>query len=202
MATNSAAPPHVNLIIPGIDGSCPRHWQSLWEQTRDDCRRVDLGSWNAPEPKRWMARLDDTVRQHRGSSIVLVGHSLGSILVAWWAHHHARSCAAISGAMLVAPCDPDSERDKRLRPFAPVPSRRLPFPVTVVASRNDPYASFEWTAQFARSLGATLIDAGHVGHINRDSHLGAWSQGEALLETLVSRTSHDAEFAQRSIGAR
>ena len=202
MATNSAAPPHVNLIIPGIDGSCPSHWQSLWEQSRDDCRRVDLGNWDAPAPMRWMARLDDTVRQHRGSSIVLVGHSLGSILVAWWAHHHSRSCAAISGAMLVAPCDPDSARDKRLRPFAPVPSHRLPFPVTVVASRDDPYASFEWTAQLARILGATLIDAGHAGHINRDSQLGAWSQGESLLEALIARTRHDAQFTQRSIGAR
>ena len=202
MATHSAAPPHVNLIIPGIDGSCTSHWQSLWEQSRDDCRRVDLGDWNAPKPIRWMARLDDAVRQHRGSSIVLVGHSLGSILVAWWAHHHSRSCAAISGAMLVAPCDPDSARDKRLRPFAPVPSRRLPFPVTVVASRDDPYASFEWTAQLARILGATLIDAGQAGHINRDSQLGAWSQGESLLEALIARTRHDAQFTQRSIGAR
>jgi len=202
MATHPAALPHVNLIIPGIDGSCSSHWQSQWEQSRGDCRRVDLGSWNDPEPIRWMARLDDAVRQYRDSSIVLVGHSLGSILVAWWAHHHARSCAAISGAMLVAPCDPDSMRDERLRPFAPVPSRRLPFPVTVVASRNDPYASFEWTAGLARILGATLIDVGQAGHINRDSQLGAWPQGESLLEAVIARTSHDAQFTQRSIGAR
>ncbi len=31
------------LIVPGLNNSGPRHWQTLWEQTRTDCHRVDLG---------------------------------------------------------------------------------------------------------------------------------------------------------------
>ena len=41
----------------------------------------------------------------------------------------------------------------------------LPFKSTVVASRNDPLASFDKIASLAASWNAQLLDAGEVGRI-------------------------------------
>ncbi len=49
------------LIIPGLNGSGPDHWQSVWERERDDCRRVVQAHWNDPQPDAWCAQLDDAV---------------------------------------------------------------------------------------------------------------------------------------------
>ena len=38
----------VVLTIPGLNNSGPGHWQTLWEKTRGDCERVELGSWASP----------------------------------------------------------------------------------------------------------------------------------------------------------
>src|SRR3546814_17016450 len=31
------------LTVPGLNNSGPGHWQPIWETTRNDCERVDLG---------------------------------------------------------------------------------------------------------------------------------------------------------------
>ncbi len=36
------------LTVPGLNGSGPRHWQTIWEQEIDDVARVELGSWEKP----------------------------------------------------------------------------------------------------------------------------------------------------------
>jgi len=141
-----AAPPAPTiLIVPGLNGSGEDHWQSLWEQTRDDCRRADLGDWPDPTPGRWIARLDSAVRAIPGP-VLLVAHSLGCIATALWAAGRPANDQVI-GALLVAPCDPEAaDVCAPLRRFAPVPRTRLPFPATVVASTNDPYATVARTA--------------------------------------------------------
>ena len=180
--------PRLNLIVPGIDGSGADHWQTRWE-AYGDCLKVELGDWDRPQPAIWMARLDDAVRAHKGADIALVAHSLGCILVAWWARHHFDVASNIVAAMLVAPCNPSGDRDPRLGSFAPVPDAPLPFRSRVVASRNDPYAAFAWSTNFARVTGADLHDAGHLGHLNCDSDIGAWPAGRLLLDELLSFSS-------------
>jgi predicted alpha/beta hydrolase family esterase len=177
--------PRLNLIVPGIDGSGRDHWQTRWE-AYGDCLKVELGDWARPEPGAWMARLDDAVAAHHGADIALVAHSLGCILVAWWARHCSEAARHVVAALLVAPCNPSGDRDPRLRSFAPVPEAPLPFRTGVVASRDDPYATFAWSSHFARSIGAELHDAGHLGHINCDSDIGAWPAGRLLLDELLS----------------
>ena len=61
----------------------------------------------------------------------------------------------------------------------------LPFKSTLVASQDDPYCSFERAQGFAAAWGADLVDAGAAGHINADSGLGDWPQGQALLNALI-----------------
>ncbi len=174
------------LIVPGLDNSGPEHWQSLWEDKRDDCRRVDLGCWSEPDRRIWTERLDAALAM-TDCPIVLVAHSLGCLTIAWWAlgADHAR-LERIRGALLVAPPDVDSmDAHPFVRRFAPAPNRALPFPSILVASRDDRYASFSRLEALARAWGSRFVDAGYAGHINASSGLGYWNDGEALLEELI-----------------
>ncbi|MES2496995.1 MAG: alpha/beta hydrolase [Pseudomonadota bacterium] len=66
------------LVVPGLDNSGPDHWQSFWEDKRDNCRRVDLGCWSEPDRRIWTERLDAAVAMVEGP-VVLVAHSLGCL---------------------------------------------------------------------------------------------------------------------------
>jgi predicted alpha/beta hydrolase family esterase len=180
----------IALIIPGLLGSGPDHWQTRWCRERRDCRHVDLGNWDHPSRLLWMSRLDRAIASAPGP-VVLVAHSLGCHAVAWWlADALAARVDKVLGALLVAPPDVDRpDVDPRLRAFAPTPVVRLPFRSLLVASRNDHYASFDRSAWMARQWGSELVDVGRKGHVNADSGLGDWSEGRLLLGRLVGRIS-------------
>ncbi len=75
--------------------------------------------------------------------VVLVAHSLGCILTAWWAAH-SRNTHKVQGALLVAPGDVESPEVAPLLPgWSPIARQPLPFPATLVASRNDPYCHWD-----------------------------------------------------------
>lgn len=184
-AAGSAQRPLV-LTIPGLDGSCPRHWQSRWERTDAAIERVDMGDWSHPNRNLWVNRLNLAV--HRASRpLVLVAHSLGCLAVAWWVLYEQPAwCERVVGALLVAPPDVDGAvADERLLPFAPTPLLPLPFPSILVASRDDPYARFERLQRLAGFWGSDFVDAGARGHLNAQSRLGAWGEGRALLGRLA-----------------
>ena len=46
------------LTVPGLDGSGPEHWQTLWERRLDRCERVQMGDWAYPERSKWVRQLD------------------------------------------------------------------------------------------------------------------------------------------------
>lgn len=180
------------LIVPGLDGSGPGHWQTLWETTRTDCTRVELGRWSDPHLQAWRDGLDSAVNATQGP-IVFVAHSLGCFAVAWWlATASEPLLTKVRGALLVAP--PDVERsvvDARLRRFAPTPIFAARLPTLLVASRDDPYASFERSRAMAERWGARLVDVGELGHINAASGLGDWKDGQALLSILADGQKSD-----------
>jgi predicted alpha/beta hydrolase family esterase len=174
------------LILPGLGGSGPTHWQTRWEGSDPAFERIQQSDWNCPRLEAWLSAVDDAVAKTRGP-IVLVAHSLACVLVA----HGARlgRWRNVTAALLVAPADVDSEAHTppETRNFAPVPEEPLPFPALVVASRNDPYVNFDRARHFARRWGAELVDLGARGHINAESDLGDWPEGRALLDALVAR---------------
>jgi len=195
VASNRLSQPQVAplvLTVPGIDNSGPGHWQTRWERELPDCHRAELGMWDRPHRNTWVNQLNLAVRAarlaHPARPIVLAAHSLGCLAVAWWAKlEHAASGELVDGALLVAPPEVDFfPRDERLSGFAPAPADPLPFPATVVASRDDPYVSLRAVARMARLWGARFIDIGEHGHINAASQLGSWRQGQELLAQLVS----------------
>ncbi|MFL5410117.1 MAG: RBBP9/YdeN family alpha/beta hydrolase, partial [Myxococcales bacterium] len=94
----------------------------------------------------------------------------------------------VRGALLVAPSDVEAPSyPKGPRGFEPMPQRPLPFAAVVVASSDDPYVSLPRARQFADAWRARLFEAGALGHINADSRLGSWPQGQALLGELLDQ---------------
>lgn len=172
------------LIVPGLGGSGPLHWQSRWEASDPRCVRVAQRSWDEPLLADWEATLERAVLAASGP-VVLVAHSLGAVLVAHWAE--GGSVARVAGALLVAPPDVESPEHvpEAIRHFAPIPRTPLPFVSIVVASRDDPYARFECARGLAAAWGSRLVDVGECGHINADSNLGLWPEGHALLAELL-----------------
>ncbi|MFX7870436.1 alpha/beta hydrolase, partial [Acinetobacter baumannii] len=47
----------VVLTVPGLGGSGPSHWQTLWEEARLDTKRVELGMWHTPHRNAWVTKL-------------------------------------------------------------------------------------------------------------------------------------------------
>lgn len=182
--------PPLVLTVPGYHSSGPGHWQTIWEQTRGDCRRVELGLWASPRRNPWVTKLDQAIRT-ADAPVILAAHSLGCLAVAWWAALAGQPWGApVIGALLVAP--PDVERTDAcaaIGGFAPIPHLPLPFPSILVASRNDRYTAFQRSADMAQFWGSSLLDLGEAGHINTESGFGRWQDGEALLDLLAERAS-------------
>ena len=174
------------LTVPGLDGSGPGHWQTLWEARDSRVRRVEMGDWSKPNRNIWVNRLNLAI--HRAARpVILVAHSLGCLTVAWWAHYERPAYGdPVIGALLVAPPDVDGPlMEPRLQGFAPTPIGPLPFPSTLIASRDDPWSRFEHSARLARFWGSHFVDAGEAGHLNADSGLGGWDEGRRALTRLA-----------------
>lgn len=165
-----------HLIIPGLNNSGPKHWQSFWEKSLPDTSRIVQSNWENPQKEDWVERLSRHIAELK-TETVLVAHSLGSITAAEWLLREKNPL--VRGAFLVAPADADSV--ERIRSFAPVPLSKLPVPSIIIASENDPYLSMDRAKEFAKAWGADLVDVGMLGHINAETNLGEWPEGRKLL---------------------
>lgn len=191
------------LLVPGVDNSGPRHWQTIWEAEGPWFSRADLGMWHRPHRNAWVTKLGHSIR-NLASPVILCAHSLGCLAVAWWAAFEGQSYGhPVAGALLVAPPDCDrSDVDPRLTDFGPAPTVALPFPALLVASRDDPYADIERARAMADAWGAVFHDAGSLGHINADSGLGSWAEGRALLRRVADLCVPLSGRRQRLAGSR
>jgi predicted alpha/beta hydrolase family esterase len=173
------------LMVPGIDNSGPEHWQSRWEERREDCVRVELGLWDRPHRNTWVNNLNAAIATAR-RPVILVAHSLGCHAVAWWNALERPDDGKVVGALLVAPPKVEGlTADSRIDGFAPLARERLRFPSLLAASRDDPYVSFKQAKRMAAAWGSRLVDVGWLGHINARSGIGHWPFGEFLLERLI-----------------
>jgi uncharacterized protein len=174
------------FTIPGLHGSGPLHWQTMWE-TQYGYSRVEQENWEHPVFASWKKRLVQRVNRIGGKRrAVLIAHSLGCLLVV--------KCLPlfknrIAGVFLVAPPDLTSPAfSVDLSEFSV--GRAAPWNVSgwVVYSEDDPYASVAYSDKFASTYGFLSSNAGRQGHINAESGLGEWKEGHELfkryLETL------------------
>ncbi len=178
------------LTVPGLGGSGPSHWQTLWEQSRPDTTRVELGMWNAPHRNTWVTKLDQSIRQAQ-APVVLAAHSLGCLAVAWWAELSGQPFGwPVVGALLVAPADVDrGHAPDPLKSFGPTPAKPLPFPSILVASSDDPWIATQRARDLANAWGSFFVDAGPQGHLNAASGIGWWEEGQALLDRVLDAAS-------------
>jgi predicted alpha/beta hydrolase family esterase len=172
------------LIVPGLGGSGPHHWQTYLERSFPGASRVHQDDWERPDRGAWIERL--TAAMEAAPGAVLVAHSLGCAMVAHAVA--ARPGLPVAAALLVAPADVEGEHGSvdRLRGFAPMPCAPLPFRSIVVASADDPYMTLARARAFADNWGAEFVDAGALGHINVDSGFGPWPDGERMLRRLIT----------------
>ena len=163
------------VIVPGLGGGSDAHWYSRWEAKLPTARRVVQADWHRPTLAAWTERLVATV-EAATRPVVLVAHSLGVVTVA---HVADRVAERVVGAFLVAAPSAAALRSiEAIDPaFADVPLRPLPFPAVLVASRDDPYASWEAGEALANAWRVELVDAGASGHLNDDSGHGPWPEG-------------------------
>ncbi|WP_431276612.1 RBBP9/YdeN family alpha/beta hydrolase [Variovorax ureilyticus] len=167
------------VIVPGWRDSGPGHWQSLWAERMQGAVRVTQDDWLTPRREAWVASLEKLVLESP-RPVVIVAHSLGCIATV---HLPEAAAARISGALLVAPADP--ERRAVLSDFAPAPYAKLPYRSIVVASSNDPYCPVRLAGAYARAWGSEFVRMQNAGHINIESGHGDWPLGLALLQSLT-----------------
>jgi predicted alpha/beta hydrolase family esterase len=161
------------LIVPGLRGGGPAHWQSLWLAQHPEYRRVLQHDWLAPRLEDWAAAIDAAIGA-AGARVFVVAHGFGCLATL---ARLARRRAEVAGALLVAPRDP---AEFGLAPDA------LDTPATLVASRNDPWMAFANARRLARRLRCRFVDAGEAGHIDAAAGYGPWPEGERLLAGLVA----------------
>jgi hypothetical protein len=166
------------LILHGLAGSGPDHWQT-WLAARlraggHDVRYPDLPDPDAPDLAAWLVALD----RERASDQVVVCHSLACCL---WLHHRARGGAAADRVLLVAPPCPDSGVPE-IAGFFPVPREpALADGARLVCSDADPYCAMGTVAYYgALQAPVDVIPGG--GHLNPEAGLGPWPAVEAWCQ--------------------
>ncbi len=180
------------LILPGLGGSGERHWQSFWSGSMDRAIKLEQDNWDEPELDLWVQRLQETLLKLDGP-VVFVAHSLAVSLVAHWAERYDNP--NVKGALLVAPADVDSPEHtpELVRGFSPMPVTKLNFPTIVVASEDDPYISLSKAMHFAGQWGSAFVNIGFKGHINSDSNLGFWEEGQLIFQELKKKIPHSTD---------
>lgn len=167
------------LIVPGLNNSDEKHWQSFWQKSLQNTSRVQQRDWDHPQRDEWVKTLGDTIQKLNDDTII-VAHSLGvATTVIYLTQNQGKIPSHIKGAFLVSPSDVDNI--EVIKHFTPMPLEKLTIPACVVASENDPFVSMERAEFFASAWGVKLFNAGKLGHINSASDLREWELGRAFL---------------------
>ena len=175
------------IVLPGYMNSGVGHWQTRWEARYPGFSRVPMRDWDHPVCDEWCDTLDAAVAAAK-APVLLAAHSLGCLTVASWAARHASpdALAKVVGALLVAvpdPAGPGFPADAA--GFDAVPMSKLRFPSIVVASTDDLYGGVPFSQACAAAWGSRWENIGPRGHINADSGLGDWEEGQRWLASMA-----------------
>lgn len=201
------------LIVPGLHGSGPEHWQTWLERLHPGAERVRVPSWDTPHLEDWAQAIGSTLARLRSAPTavstctvaepstrtrllqpdkpaeawIAVGHSFGCLALARYLQQRGQG---LQGALLVAPANPD-----RFDISEGVLDRALPCPSTLIYSRSDPWMSVSDARYYGQRWGSHLVDAGDAGHINPDSGFGPWP----LARQWIKQMTHDLEAEQQRL---
>jgi len=160
----AAARPRL-VIVPGLHGSGPGHWQSWLQGQVAGSVRVEQDDWSAPDLERWSDRIADTLEALGPGPHVIAAHSFGCLATVRAVLR--RPALDVAQLLLVAPADPG-----RFHVAHALPQGRLGLPSCVVASDTDPWMSATQAHEWATRWGSNWINLGDAGHINVDSGFG------------------------------
>ena len=163
------------LMVPGLFGSGPDHWQSEWQRRYPRFDRVEQDDWSWPNLDRWSRRVVETAILAE-EPVVLVAHSFGCLATVRASVFQSN---LIAGALLVAPADPT-----RFGVETKLPQTTIDFPTTVVASTNDPWMTLDNARRWADRWGSGFVRLDGAGHINVKSGYTEWPLGLELLDGL------------------
>jgi uncharacterized protein len=161
------------LIIPGLNGSGPGHWQRRWHEKMSSSVLVEQEDWKAVSLADWVKKIRLYIEE-APKPVVLVAHSLGVL-----AAHHVIEHPKVIGAFYVAP--PEASALKKIphidSAFQNFQDTVAAISTVLVGSSTDPYCSLESARDYADSWGSQFVDAGDAGHINVESGHGPWPEG-------------------------
>jgi uncharacterized protein len=175
------------MTVPGLHGSGPSHWQTIWEGIYW-FSRIEQDNWDNPVFSQWTESLQKSLKVDADTTdVVLVAHSLGCHLVV---KSFPLIKNVIKGVFLVAPPDLDSRIiENDLTSFSLPALYKLNVPGYLVYSEDDPYASAAYSDMYGQALGLDRINIGKRGHINSDSSLGDWDEGVTILKQLLKNVT-------------
>jgi predicted alpha/beta hydrolase family esterase len=169
------------VVIPGIGGSGPDHWQTwLEEQLQAAGRqtlRPEFADLDHAVLSEWLSALRATLADLPADGFDVVAHSLGAAV---WLHHvdDPGDSPRAARVLLVAPPAPDLDVEEAPG-FLPPPMdvdavRRGADGTVLVAGEADPYLPDGIGMAYGRPLrmAATVIPNG--GHLNAESGYGEW----------------------------
>ena len=170
------------LILHGLEGSGPSHWQT-WVAGALQAKGLKVAYPLLPDADRprltaWLDALGEELSALPAAQTTVLCHSLGSLL---WLHHAARRPGAqVARALLVAPPQPD-EDDPQSPGFRPVPLdrdgvERVARETLLVCSTNDPNCPAETSERIGAETGIPIEWIEDAGHVNADAGYGPWSE--------------------------
>jgi predicted alpha/beta hydrolase family esterase len=172
------------LIIPGLYGSEPAHWQSWLQARHPTSVRVNVLDWSVGQVDVWAERIAATLIAEAPGPWLAVAHSFGCLALARYAALGGRD---IDAGLLVAPANPQRFN------LAPAHiARPLPFRSNLVVSDNDHWMAREDALALGAQWGSRPVCIGPAGHINVDAGFGPWPLAQALVEELRDADRHAA----------
>jgi predicted alpha/beta hydrolase family esterase len=176
------------LILHGLGGSGPGHWQHwLSERLRDAGHRVqfpDLPTPDVPDPAEWDRALAAQLATLDGDDErVVICHSLSCVT---WLAACERIERPVDRVVLVAPPSAGAGVPEIL-PFFPVIATaadvaRAATHTRLVCADNDSYCPEGAATLYGGPLGLAVDVHPGGGHLNVDSGLGPWPAMEAWAQ--------------------
>ncbi len=172
------------LIVHGLGGSGPDHWQTrLWQRLLErgvDVSYIDLPDPDEPRLEAWVETLGDEVARLGPDGLVAASHSLGAVT---WLHLASRTDQRLAERVLLVAPPSAGAGVREIAGFVPAPldaravSRAAGSTRVVCSDSGDPYRP-EGPELF-EPLGVPIDVIPGGGHLNTDAGYGEWPAVEA-----------------------